>query len=403
MRQSNSGSDNTALVIEETEVANAVPQRSIADRLLAGGKHFLDGASVFLLTTALMSEWLHELFEVLSHTEQHDAVPSKQAQESGNVVPIILGVSAVLTMIVKAANHYFSKENAYYAAEDRFLFPAFLSSFYLFVFQLIFNQKTVESMPIGAFAATSAIGFPVIAASAMHLASPETGDQCIFGLKDLENLNPRAYPDASKKERYMNAVRMSVKAGFCFATLLTTIDREVYGKTVSLIEIKWQVGLLLLSMPLAAKVGFEWTNHPRFSHASIATLRFIENGSLVYRALSGIVFAAVVGTNPDKVFQMDNDSQQALTYLLFIMSACMGVYSAATTLFPFEENHESNEKIIQGVEAAPHKIKAGCHYVFEKSSNAVQFFATKIQSCFASASANENLSENHSLNHTLLA
>ena len=161
---------------------------------------------------------------------------------------------------------------------------------------------------------------------------------------------------------------------------------------------------MVLFLSVAAKVGYETTVHPKFFQGFSAFLKLLEVVALTYAAISGIFLMAIVYQCADKTFCINNVTRELLSYASTAIVLPLGLFSAAFMCVRFEENHESNEKIMAAGEnaiAAFHAKKAvitdGCGVVFQKAgdgiSNCFQFFKNKLPTCCASRDvrrANEN-------------
>jgi hypothetical protein len=232
-------------------------------------------------------------------------------------------------------------------------------------------------MPLSWFVISSTIGLPLIAAFALKWATPDSSDHFILSLSDLNRLNPPSFLDASTSERFLNMLITMKKSVCSFAAFLCTVSREVQGKTVPLAL--WQIGLLALFLPIAGKAGFEMTHHPRFFQGFFAFLKFVEEGSLSYAALSGIVYVATVYQCATRTFCLSDSAQEAFTYVNFLLSLCIALFSATTAYIHFEEEHRHNEKIISAISNAPNAIVTECVTVAHKAQRVAQRCAAFFQ------------------------
>lgn len=381
----NSSRDGSAVVsISETnDLQTSGSLRVYRDKFLncfgISAYHTIDFLRIFFVTTALMSEWLRQLFEILA---KYDRAPSEEIQKTW-LGFCILGAAILLSITVKTANHFLSHDT-YFAAQDKYLFPIFSSSYIFFILQLFINENNLKNMSLIWFAVISAIGVLGATAFSLKLATPHSSDRFLVRLQDLEQLNVSRFPEASNEERIINGLSTLKTTACSFATLACTIGREVQGKTEPLPG--WINALLALFMPIAGKIGFELTHHPKFYHGYFGSIKCIEDAALTYQTLSGIFALIIAYTCSDRTVCLDNASREVLSCLCFFISLSIGLYSVATTRIDFHHKHQSIEEFIDTRNRVVASTRMGCSTAFsrakESASAYCSFLASKISSFF---------------------
>lgn len=360
--------------------------------LLRGAHHVVDFLRISLPTQMLIGEFLHEAFEA-----QKNLAPSKNIQQTWLGFPII-GTAAMLSVVVKTMNYRYSEKNPdhYLAAED-YLFALFECSRLYFAIQIC----GISRMSPGWFIATSAVGLPTLAALFFKFTSPESSDQFTYPWSAY--FNPPKYLFATVAEQRLNALKCAKIAFFSVSTFLWAINRELNGETVSLA--RWQIGLIFLFLSVALKIGYESTMHPKFFQGFFAFLKLLETTALIYAAISGILLMAIAYHCVDGMLCINSDTRELLSYACAAIALPLGLYSAALARVRFEENHESNEKIITACEnaiatfhAKKTAIAEGCGTAFQKMgdgiSNGFQFFKNKMPACCTSRGISRDNNEN---------
>jgi len=332
------------------------------------GSRLIDFSRFFLIILSLTGEWLHQLFVQL---EQYHSAPSKEIQQTWLGFPLI-GSAAVSSVAALALNHrHANKNNGEYAAYEDYIFKLFSSSFLFFVLDTISKTTNMGPMPLSWFIAMSAIGLPMMATLFFKLASPESNDRFICPWSP--EYNPQHFPDASRTERRLDAVKCVKAAFFSINTLLWAANREIRGQTEPLE--RWQLVSMSLFLVVAGKIGYESALHPKFFHGYSAFLRFLEMGALIYSALSGIFYMMVVYQCPDRKFCASEGTKDILSYVCALLSLLLGLYTAASMQVRFRDDHEVNQKIIVACESAANFVRekkevisTSCGSAFERVS-----------------------------------
>ncbi|MCX7126016.1 MAG: hypothetical protein NTU49_09885 [Gammaproteobacteria bacterium] len=356
---------------------------------------------------ALISESLNTVYGGLA---PHHWAPSQKVQETWGAIPIA-GTAAMMSISAELLNYFYEKKNPgkYLGAYDyfaSFLAPAFL----LFISQLVSG----DAMSFQCFVGLTA-GFWILSAFLQlkfKLISPESSDQFMLLPYRDKQFNPLRFVDAKLMERILNVIRIGIKTIFAWTVFAATVSREVNGKTEELSP--WLFELIGLCFLATGPVGYELTHHPKFAQGYVMFLAMLEQGSLTYRAMSGLLFLIVVYSCSDQKFCANDSQRDALTHLCFFTSLLVGLFATATTRFDFLDNDKSNKKIIKAAENAPDVIreKAGamvdaisnCSNPFsgcgEKVSDCFSGFVNKISSCCSRA---EVLPETQNENSSLMA
>lgn len=316
--------------------------------------HVLDFSRIALVTQTLLARWLHQLFLEL---KRYDAAPSMEVQQTWLGYPII-GMAASLSLFAKVMNGIYSKEK-YLAAED-YVAAIFRSAHFYFLLDL---WSGAESMPLGVFIATSAIALPLLVAFFTKHALPDSDNQKV----NLDFMSRSRISIGSNTERPFNFMEGLHYGTTALATFLWAVNREIHGKTVALPA--WQFGLLGVGMLCSAKVGYDLTDNPILFQLLAMGSKFLRDGALAYAAASGIFYMVC----RDEPSCSDLGAQIALKLACFIIAVSVGLYSALTTRFRFEENCERIEKTISSIRHAPETIADGLATI---GNNASRFFTS---------------------------
>ena len=306
--------------------------------------HVFDFARISLVTEALLSRWLHQLFLEL---DRYDRSPSMEVRETWLGYPII-GMAASLSLIAKVLNKIYSTEK-YLAAED-YVAALFRSAQFYFILDL---WSGAESMPLGAFIATSAIALPLLIGFFTQHVLPDSDDKIRFRDADFNYISTERVSTGSGAERTFNLLDGLHYGTASLATFLWMVNREVQGKTIELPA--WQFGLMGAGMLCAAKVGYDLTEQPKLFQQFVMGSKFLKEGALAYAAASGIFY----------MVRRDDSScsYEAVRILLSLTCAAIALsvalYSSVTARFRFNENCERIEKIISSIRNAPETVANG--------------------------------------------
>lgn len=321
--------------------------------------HSADFLRIAFVTQSLMGRWLHQLFVEL---KRYDHAPSQLAQQTW-IGPMIMGIAAGLSGLMKAINYRQLKKNpdAHFDAEGKFLLPCF-SSVWLFIILDVFSPSgNIGTISLAGFIVASAICIPLLAGLFLKLAHPDSNHDIIFSLKKLNQINPPQQLAANVWVRRLNSLT-GMKYGITAAsTFFETVNRQVNNGTVDALPM-WQKGLIGLFAIPAMKIGFELSHHPKFFHGFAALSNLVAYGSLSYDAGSADCFSVTTYLYQchNHQFCLNETAQTYLTYFCFAMALVVGLFSAATTRFRFQEHHESQETLIQFVRDVPtHARTAG--------------------------------------------
>lgn len=351
--------DASALLVLGSPVASVTPSEvGCCSKTATALCHCLDFARIALVTQALLSRWLHQLFLEL---ERYDRAPSMEVRETWLGYPII-GMAASLSLIAKVLNGIYSTEK-YLAAED-YVAALFRSAHFYFLLDL---WSGAESMPLGAFIASSAIALPLLMAFFTKHALPDSDDRVYLRKADFDFISRSRITTGSNTERPFNFVEGLHYGTTALATSLWTINREIQGKTVALPS--WQFGIMAAGVLCSAKIGYDLTDHPtRFQLLAMGS-KFLKEGALAYAAASGIFYMVC----RDVPSCADVDARIGLIVVCSIVALCVGFYSAVTTRFRFDENCERIEKTISGIRNAPEAVANGLAAI---GNNASHFFTS---------------------------
>ncbi len=320
--------------------------------------HVLDFARISLVTQTLLSRWLHQLFLEL---ERYDRAPSMEVQQTWLGYPI-MGIAASLSLMAKVLNGIYSKEK-YLAAED-YVAAIFRSAHFYFILDL---WAGAESMPLGAFIATSAIALPLLMALFTKHALPDSDDRVYLCKADLDFISTSRISTGRNTERPFNLVEGLHYGTTALSTLLWTINREKHGKTVALPA--WQFGIMGAGMLCSAKIGYDLTDNPLLFQLLAMGSKFLKDGALGYAAASGLFYMIC----RDEPSCSNLGARIALNMACWMIALSIALYSAATTRFRFEENCERIEKTISSIRNAPETIADGLASV---GNNVSHFFTS---------------------------
>ena len=334
----------------------------------------IDFLKITLVTTALMARWLHQLFLELN---RYDLEPAKEVQQTWLGLPIV-GIAVLLSVTAKILN-YTLGEKKYVD----YLHALFSSSLIYYGLDVISNEGTIGSMPLGWFVATSAIFLPLTIAFFFKWTMPDSDHELICSLTDLNELNPPRYPLASLNERRINMIT-ALKYGVpSITTLSWSINREMHGGTVGLPT--WQKVFIAMYALIAAKIGFELTEHPKFFQGFVALSKALKYGSLSYASMSGIFYMMIIYQCDNRKFCINDNAQTILTWSCFIIALTIALYAAASARFQFEKNHQVNENLIASIKEKKTTAVEGCGAMFQKAgsglSNCFHFFKQKVSDC----------------------
>lgn len=347
----NHDSDHDSMIVQIDSLTTSAPAGSrmvYRDLLLPVGYHFVESLKIFLKTTALIAELLRNIFVRL---DQYHRAPSKAAQNSWLGFPI-LGSAALLGVGAEILNCRYAKKNKgqYLAAQD-YLYSLFSCVFFYYGFDLL--STDANKIPLSVFSIVSAMGLVMVGALFFKYASVDSSSHITCPWSTL--FRPVTYVTATVTERAFNAAKSMKDTALTIVTLMSVINRELHGKTVSMPT--WQLELIPLFLIAAAKIGYMMTDHPKFFQGFTACLKLLEDGALSYATLSGIFFMLGVYQCDGKTFCLNEASRLLLTHVAFLISFATGLYSAATTAVRFEERHQSNEKMINTILALPETIR----------------------------------------------
>ncbi|OGT26585.1 MAG: hypothetical protein A3I77_07045 [Gammaproteobacteria bacterium RIFCSPLOWO2_02_FULL_42_14] len=310
---------------------------STAEITSRAGYHLADFSLIALTTHTLTGQWLHDLFLKLQYFR---AAPSQETQQTWLDFPI-LGAALFFALALKIANYvYTRKQNGRYLAAQEYFHALFSGVYGLFIAESLGVPETMEN-----FIGTSAVFVPLIALACFKITVPDSMDKLDFSLIDPDDAT-YSFPTALKKERYLNSFFKCITSLAALSTFLWAANREIAGKTVSLPD--WEKGLLLLSIPVAGKIGYELTMHPKFYRGYRKTQECVKSAALVYAALSSICHLAIVYHDENREMQMSDTTRALLSYTCFCLSLMMGIFAAAKTGFDFQENHDGNVKLLTG-------------------------------------------------------
>jgi len=358
------------------------PQHSAAARACHASYHFagdatyhiLDFIRVFFVLQSLTSRWLYQLFLEL---DEYGWAPDKEIQKEYLGYPIA-SVALAFAIVFKVANaaqqkwlagrniplpdieasdsegededSTFVRETKYLAAED-YGFAVFSSSMLYMILDAISQTGRMGKLPVGWFITTTAL-VPITAFILAKTAMPDTKNIIMGG-----NKFP-TYPDASRTEKLLDAGSGAVY-GSSLLVIFWTINRELANKTVPL-EI-WQGGVAAGAVILSAISGYHMVNHPKAFHGVVTLSKGIRDASLAYAALSGLAYQVLTQIATCPHFPCwGADEAPPLTTAFTMISAFIGIFSAATSLYRYDEKHQANLENIQTIRSAPGKIAALC-------------------------------------------
>lgn len=346
-------------VIDLPAAAASLPDDpSLCSKTITAFHHVLDFTRIALVTQTLLSRWLYQLFLEL---KRYDRAPSMEVQQTWLGYPII-GMAASLSVVAKVLNGIYSKEK-YLAAED-YVAAIFCSAHFYFILDL---WAGADSMPLGAFIATSALALPLLMAFSTKHALPDSDDKIRLRDADFDYISTERVSIGNKAERTFNLLDGLQYSTASLATFLWMVNREIHGKTIELPA--WQFGLLGAGMLCAMKVGYDLTEQPKRFQKMVMGSKFLKEGALAYAAVSGVFYM------PCRAESSCSDVASRILLILTcsIIALCIGFYSAITARFRFEENCERIEKTVASIRNAPEAIADGLALV---GNNVSRFFTS---------------------------
>ncbi|OGT44342.1 MAG: hypothetical protein A3F13_08965 [Gammaproteobacteria bacterium RIFCSPHIGHO2_12_FULL_40_19] len=302
--------------------------------------HFIDFLSDALEKQSLIARWLYQLFLVLNY--YHES-PSKEDQETWLALPVIFS-AALLSLFAKIIKR----------DSTNYIDAVFSSSFFYFACDVFFGADIVRKMPLVVFVLANLFCMPLAAMLFYELASPDHSHERVSFATEY----PRYI--VSLKEKLLNANTGMIHAATSLLAATWNIGREVNGKTMPL---QWAEigGVIVPGAVLGALVGSQLSNYPGIFQKFVMVAKFLKAVSLIFAAISAILFMANVYYCGNKTFCANESTRLSFTFGTLIPSLLLGLYRAMHTEFRFQDNHIANEKQIQ------------------KGNNAVTFISAHVQ------------------------
>lgn len=366
----------------------------------------IDFFRIALITQTLTGRWLWQFYVEL---DRYDAAPNDSVKQTWMGWPII-AAAFTTAAVTKGVNYYYRKQsdaasehgfdslddafgdsatNAYhhgksYKGAQDYAYAVFTSSIVYFLLDAVSSTGKLGSINVWWFVGITAL-VPVVSIGSARTATPDTSDQLIVKPNQLNGV--RAYPNADKTEKLLNAITGAVYGANIFI-LFWNVNREIHGKTVP--TEMWQLVVSSLYVVANAAVGYKLTDHPKAFHAVVASSKFMRDASFAYAALSGLAFHIL-----NRLTLEDREAvEMGLTFPFIALSIGIGVFSALTSLFRYDDNHQSyvdNKEMILNL---PGKIKDGASSLASSISSC---FGSMFSYCCAYCADEEDTTEEHQL------
>ncbi len=300
----------------------------------------MDGLRVGFVTQSLIGRWLYQLFLVM---EQLGSTPSESTKYKWLGLPLT-AISFLLAVGVKILNH--RNQDNYPAWQDR-LFAVFSSSI-LFFFLDLMKQNSITQMTLPVFILTSTM-VPIASFTLARSTITDSTNYVVLPDHFHEDNFP-VYPTASPIEKWWNT-KYAISLSTGITCLFWVINRELNGRTTPMDF--WQIVMSIIYGLAMTVFSYQLTDSPKRFHVSLALSKALRDGSLAYAALSGIGFHVLDWINgclqPACWSEDPYNTNKLLTTIFIPLAALIGLFSAATTKFDYEDNHSANEDIVRRI------------------------------------------------------
>lgn len=336
------------LIEEQIENDALFTVKTISSKLIF---HSFDFLRIYFTIQFLTARYADQAFNEIARYGAKPAVDADHYRKTNG--PIMLA-SALLAVMIKCVNAYYSEKNNRYLASQDYVYALFSSSVIFFLGDLFSSTGQMPALSAFSFTIISLVGVLAMMAVFLKITTPISTDKMIFEKNpstEISYFDEYAAPleNPSKTVRILNALG-SVGYVASLSTFFWVLNHEIHDGVWPL-AVWQQVVLGLGAVGLASYGSLTVTDHPKYYLLFLMGVILLNMGAISYAGVSSLLC----------YISCQNHHNTGLIIANFFIALATGLFSASHIEFRIEDKHAANQKTEEMIEKISDKIVSLFH------------------------------------------